>query len=239
LPGILKLKTSFCMPISHLTFDFLRDLNENNSREWFNSNRKRYDAAKFELEQLVDILITETAKIQQLGPTQVKDCLFRINRDIRFSKDKSPYKNFLSAAIGPGGRNSGRMDYYLHIQPDGNSFLGGGMWAPTPAQLAMYRQEIDYNAAELRSIIEQKEFRSYFPEIWGDVMKTAPKGYPKDHPDIDLLRHKQMFFMHRYTDAEVQQADFPHQVMYGIGLVKPFCDFLNFLFFDEDQSLIQ
>jgi uncharacterized protein (TIGR02453 family) len=223
------------MPVSLSTFEFLRELNENNNREWFTSNRKRYDAAKSELELLVDFLIIETGKIQELGPTQVKDCLFRINRDIRFSKDKSPYKNFLSAAIGPGGRNSGRIDYYIHIQPGGNSFLGGGMWSPTSAQLAKYRQEIDYNAAELRAIIDQEEFRNFFPEIWGEVMKTSPKGYPKDHADIDLLRYKQLFFMHKFTDAEVQHADFPHQVMYGIGLLKPFCDFLNYLFFDEDQ----
>src|SRR5690606_33333716 len=137
---------------------------ENNNRDWFQNNRKRYEKAKSEIEQLVDILIQETGKIEELGPTRVKDCLFRINRDVRFSKDKSPYKNFLSAAIGPGGRNSGRIDYYVHIQAGGNSFLGGGMWSPTPAQLAKYRQEIDYNAAELKSIINRADFRSYFPE---------------------------------------------------------------------------
>src|SRR5690606_21573520 len=108
----------------------------------------------------------------------------RINRDVRFSKNKSPYKTHLAAAIGRGGRNSGRIDYYLHIQPDGESFLGGGMWEATPAQLAKYRQEVDYNAHELKTIIHNGEFRDFFPEIWGDTLKTAPKGYPKDHPEI-------------------------------------------------------
>ena len=172
-------------------------------------------------------------KIEDLGATRVKDCIFRINRDIRFSKDKSPYKHHLSAAIGPGGRQSGRIDYYLHIQPGGESMLGAGMWNPTPEQLAKYRQEIDYNAAELKEIIDQPKFRAYFPEVWGESMKTAPKGYDKSHPEIELLRRKQLFFMHKFTDKEVLSGDFARLIVESIVVVKPFCDFLNYILFDE------
>ncbi|GAA4450904.1 DUF2461 domain-containing protein [Nibrella saemangeumensis] len=218
------------------TLYFLRDLAQNNQREWFHMNRKRYEAARQEFEALIGQVLLQLTAIEPLPNTEVKDCIFRINRDIRFSKDKSPYKLNFAAAIGPGGRHSGRTDYYLHIQPGNESFLGAGMWNPTPTQLAKYRQEIDYNAAELKRIIEADEFRAYFPEIWGEVMKTAPKGYSADHPEIDLLRRKQLFFMHRFTDKEVLKPGFAAEVVKACQVIKPYCDFLNYLFFEEQDE---
>lgn len=218
------------------TIHFLKDLAQNNNREWFAENRKRYEAAKSDFENLVSVLLPRVGAIEDLGNTRVKDCIFRINRDIRFSKDKSPYKQHLAAAIGPNGRNSGRIDFYLHIQPHGESFLGGGMWETKPELLAKFRQEVDYNASELKSIINNPEFRAYYPEVWGEVMKTAPKGYPKEHPEIDLLRRKQMFFMHKFTDKELHSRDFVDKVMEGVVLLKPYCDFLNYIFFDEEEE---
>jgi uncharacterized protein (TIGR02453 family) len=211
------------------TLQFLKDLVQNNNREWFLENRKRYDTAKADLEQLVAYLLTEVNKFQDLGNLQVKDCIFRINRDVRFSKNKAPYKSNLSAGIGPGGRSSGKIDYYLHIQPDGQSFLGGGMWDPTTEQLAKYRQEIDYNAGELKRIIQEDTFRGYFPEIHGKVLKTTPKGYPKDHPEIDLLRRKELFFTHRFTDKDVTSKKFGENIISGIKLLKPYCDYMNYI----------
>lgn len=221
------------------TFDFLRDLAQHNNREWFQANRKRYEAAKAEVERFVGRVLVGVNAFEPLPNTEIKDCIFRINRDVRFSNDKSPYKRNFAAAIGAGGRHSGRIDYYIHIQPgdDENpaqTFIGGGMWQPTPAHLAKFRQEIDYNAAELKGIIEDETFRGYFPEIWGETMKTAPKGYTVDHPDIALLRRKQLFFMHRYTDNEVVSPDFVDNVVNGCRLLKPYCDFLNYLFFEEE-----
>lgn len=218
------------------TLLFLRELAASNNREWFHANKKKYDVIKDSLEVLVGELLVEVGKIEDLGATKVKDCIFRINRDIRFSKDKSPYKLHLSAAIGPGGRKSGRIDYYLHIQPGGESMLGAGMWNPTPAQLAKYRQEIDYNAAELKAIIEEPAFRAYFPEVWGESMKTAPKGYNREHPEIELLRRKQLFFMHKFTDKEVLSDGFVKLVIEGVFILKPYCDFLNYIFFEEDTD---
>lgn len=211
------------------TLQFLKDLVANNNREWFQENRKRYDEAKADVEKLTSYLIKEVHTFQDLGNLQVKDCIFRINRDIRFSKNKEPYKSNLAIAIGAGGRSSGKIDYYLHIQPNGQSFLGGGMWSPTTEQLARYRQEIDYNAQELKDIIEVKEFKAYFPEIQGESLKTAPKGYAKDHPELDLLKRKQMFFMHTYSDKEVISKDFAEEVVKGIRLLKPYCDYMNYI----------
>ncbi|PWJ58872.1 uncharacterized protein (TIGR02453 family) [Dyadobacter jejuensis] len=216
------------------TLNFLKNLAQNNNRDWFQANRSSYDAAKADFEVFVSNLIGEIGLIQDLGPLQPKDCIFRINRDVRFSKDKSPYKLNLSAGIGPGGRGAGRVDYYLHIQPNGQSLLGGGMWNPTAAELARYRQEIDYNAHEIRDIIESEKFKSYFPVLHGESLKTAPKGYPKDHPEIDLLRRKSLFFSHSFTDQEVLSADFLQRVMEGILVLKPYCDYMNYILYQEE-----
>ena len=225
-------KATFTAP----TLAFMRDLVQNNNREWFHENRPRYEAAKAELCAVVDRVLAGMSPFEPLANTSVKDCIFRINRDIRFSKDKKPYKSNLAFAIGPGGRHSGRIDYYVHIQPDNQSFLGAGMWQPTPANLAKFRQEIDYNVQELKDIIEADDFKAYFPEASGEVMKTSPKGYTADHPEIDLLRRKELFFMHRYTDKEVLKPTFADELVRGCRIIKPYCDLLNYLFFDEKEE---
>ncbi|RAK00381.1 uncharacterized protein (TIGR02453 family) [Larkinella arboricola] len=234
----MKTKNTPNSQLTVQTLDFLRDLAQNNNREWFQANRPRYDAAKAEFEHFVGRLLQGIETFESLPNTSVKDCIFRINRDIRFSKDKAPYKKHFAAAVGPGGRHSGRIDYYLHLQPDGESFLGAGMWQPTPAHLAKFRQEVDYNVDELKDIIEAPEFRTYFPEISGESMKTAPKGYSADHPEIDLLRRKELFFMHRYSDKDVLKPGFADEVVKGCRLIKPYCDYLNYLFYDEKDETI-
>lgn len=228
-------KAQFTAP----TLAFMRDLVQHNNREWFQANRSRYDAAKAELYSVTERVLAGLSSFEPLANTAVKDCIFRINRDIRFSKDKAPYKPNLAFAIGPGGRQSGRIDYYVHIQPGNQSFLGAGMWQPTPANLAKFRQEIDYNVQELKDIIEADEFRAYFPEASGEVMKTTPKGYPADHPEIDLLRRRELFFMHRYTDKDVLKAGFADEIIRGCRIVKPYCDLLNYLFFDEKEEPVE
>ncbi len=217
----------------------MSDLVDNNNREWFQTNRGRYDAAKAELIRVVDQVLMRMSAFEPLANTASKDCIFRINRDIRFSKDKKPYKSNLAFAIGPGGRHSGRIDYYVHIQPGNQSFLGAGMWQPTPANLAKFRQEVDYNAQELKDIIEAQEFKTYFPEASGEVMKTTPKGYAADHPEIELLRRKELFFLHRFTDKEVVKANFVDELVRGSQIMKPYCDFLNYLFYDEKEEPVE
>lgn len=217
------------------TLEFLKDLEINNNRDWFQKNRLRYEEAKSDFEKMLSLVLPKMEAILPMGNTQVKDCIFRINRDVRFSKNKAPYKTHLSAGLGPGGRKSGRIDYYLHIQPGGESFLGGGMWESNPEMLAKYRQEVDYNAVEIKRIIEDPAFRKYYPEIWGDLLKTAPKGYAKEHPEIELLRRKQLFFMHKFTDRELQSASLVDNIIEGMIILKPFCDLLNYVFFDEQE----
>ena len=229
-------KSAFKATFTKPTFTFLTDLVANNHREWFHANRSRYDDAKAELCGVVGRVLTSMSAFEPLANTAVKDCIFRINRDIRFSKDKAPYKSNLAFAIGPGGRHSGRIDYYVQIQPGNKSFLGAGMWQPTPANLAKFRQEIDYNVQELKEIIEADDFNAYFPEVSGESMKTTPKGYPANHPEIDLLRRKELFFIHRYADKEVMKANFADEVVRGCQLIKPYCDLLNYLFFDEKEE---
>ncbi|MFC5408403.1 DUF2461 domain-containing protein [Larkinella bovis] len=234
----MKTKNTANSQLTVQTLDFLRDLGQNNNREWFHANRSRYEAAKSEFEGLVGRLLNGIERFQPLPNTNVKDCIFRINRDIRFSKDKAPYKKHFAAAVGPGGRHSGRVDYYFHVQPDGETFLGAGMWQPTPAHLAKFRQEIDYNVDELRGIIEAPEFKAYFPEISGESMKTSPKGYSADHPEIALLRRKELFFIHRYSDQEVVKPDFADELVKGCQLIKPYCDYLNYLFYEEQDETV-
>ncbi len=229
-------KTAPKAALSAATLSFLRDLAQNNNRDWFQANRARYDAAKAEFEAFITRVLRGINDTQPMGTTTAKDCIFRINRDVRFSKDKSPYKLNLAAGIGQGGRSSGRIDYYFHLQPNGETFIGAGMYQPTPAELATFRQEIDYNAAGLKAIIEADEFRSYFPEIWGETLKTTPKGYTADHPEIALLKRKQLFFSHRYTDKEVVGPNFADEVARACGLVRPYCDFLNYLFYEEQTE---
>ncbi|MGR3809998.1 DUF2461 domain-containing protein [Jiulongibacter sp. NS-SX5] len=216
------------------TLHFLTHLAENNTKEWFTEYRDQYDDAKGNFTEFCAEVLEDLKLIQDdLINTDVKKCILRINRDIRFSKDKRPYKVYLGAGFGPGGKSSGRADYYLQIEPGNKSFLGGGMWAPTPENLAKWRQEIDYTPDTLKGIIENKEFKSYFTEIAGQQLKTKPKGYDADHPEIDLLRYKELFFFRYYTDQEVCSENFVKEIIKGSKLLKPYLDYVNELFFDS------
>lgn len=220
--------------LTHTSHQFLKNLELNNNREWFHANRKDYDQVKEDFENLCQMVLAEIVNFQEnLLNTSVKSCIFRINRDVRFSVDKSPYKNHLAAAFGPGGRKSGKVDFYLHIQHNEKSFLGGGMWFPTSTQITSFRQEIDYSPNRLKNIIEEKKFKSYFNEIHGEKLKKTPKGYSAEHPDIELLKYKELFFIHRFTDEETLNKTFVSEVVYGCRILKPYLEYLNNLFFIE------
>ena len=156
-----------------------------------------------------------------------KKCIFRINRDIRFSKDKSPYKINFGAALAEGGRNSGNAAYYLHLQPNDESFIGGGLYQPPKEMLAKVRQEIDYNASELRTLVSAPDFRETFGEIQGDSLKRAPKGYDPDHPNIALLKLKDYIVLRKLTDQEVADEQFPEQALAIFKTMIPFVRYLN------------
>lgn len=215
------------------TLQFLENISQNNNREWFHSNKKNYEKVKVEFETFCqEILDNLTIFQEDLANTTAKSCILRINRDIRFSLDKSPYKKYLGAGFGPGGKSSGKVDFYLQIEPN-NTFLGGGMWSPTSQQLAKFRQEIDYTPNTIKGIIEEETFKNYFNEIHGEKVKKMPKGYSIDHPDIELLKYKQLFFVHRYSDKEVISKDFAQELIKGCKTLKPYLDYVNKIYFDD------
>ncbi|MES2797634.1 MAG: DUF2461 domain-containing protein [Bacteroidota bacterium] len=218
------------MQIQKSLLPYLSDLATNNNREWFLANRKRYDIEKEAFQQVIGYLLKEIGQFENLDGQQIKDCSYRINRDIRFSADKSPYKKNFSCSFEQGGKKSGRAGYYLHIQP-GNSFLAGGAWGPTKEQLMAIRQEIDYNGKHLHAVIDDSKFKEVYSEIKGDGLKTMPKGYPKDHPEIELLKKNQLYVMHNYTDNEVVAADFLDKVVAHCKIMKPFADWVNLVCF--------
>ena len=208
--------------------DFLKDLAAHNSKEWMDGNRKRYQEAKENVIELVAAIMEQASLFDpSLAGLEPKKTLFRINRDIRFSKNKDPYKTNFGAAIVEGGRNAGNPGYYLHLQP-GNTFVGGGLYQPDSEMLAKVRQEIDYNGNKLRSIIEAKEFiRTYKEPFSEDRLKTAPKGYPKDHPDLDLLQLKHYVYMHEVSDSDVGAKNFTNKVVDAYRTLHPFNLFLR------------
>lgn len=210
------------------TLDFLSDLAKHNKKEWMDDNKKRYQQAKQQVIELVAEIIQKSASFDSsLAGIDPRKTLFRINRDIRFSKNKDPYKTNFGAAIVEGGRKSGNPGYYLHIMP-GNNFAGGGIYQPSPDMLQKVRQEIDYNGKEVRSIIDNKAFKKTFEEPYGDdKLKTAPKGYPKDHENIDLLQLKHYVFMTKMTDKQVTSKNFAEEVMDVYQTLHPFNIFLS------------
>lgn len=214
--------------ISNKTFKFLKELKDNNTKEWFADNKKRYEEAKSEFETFIEELIKNIAKFDPaVAELEAKKTIFRIYRDVRFSKDKSPYKLNMGAHISPHrSKVHDRAGYYIQIQP-GNSFLAGGAYDPGNPWITQIRQEIDYNTKEFKKIINSASFKKHFGEIQGDKLKTAPKGFPKDHPEIDLLQYKSYLAVNNCNDKLVTSGDFMKHCTTVFKAMKPFDDFLN------------
>jgi len=211
--------------VSPATMEFLRELKVNNNRPWFNDHKDRYKAAHTEMVSFAESLIAEMNTHDVLETTSGKKCLFRIYRDVRFSKDKSPYKPHFSGSMVRASKWR-RGGYYFHIEP-GNCFLGGGFWKPDSKDLLRIRQEIDADAAPLRKIINQPEFKATYGELGGEQLKTAPRGFDKDHPEVDLLRYKQFLLMHTFTDKEVMTPGFTQRLSDTFKPMRPFFDFMS------------
>lgn len=208
-------------------FSFLAELKENNNKEWFTANKKRFDACRVTFAELVDMLIAHLANqddaYQELT---AKECVFRIYRDVRFSKDKTPYKTSFSACIAPGGRKSARAIRYLHLEP-GNTILAGGIYQPDAERLKKIRQEIDYNADVLKEILEDEAFKEYFDGIKGDKLKRPPKGYDVEHPDVELLKFKSYTVFHKLKEEAVLSGDLVKETQKVFDRVAPFNAYLN------------
>lgn len=210
-----------------LVLQFLSDLSKNNNKPWFDQNRARYEAARDSFERFINIIIDEFRTSDGLADLSARDCIARIYRDIRFSKDKSPYKTNLWATIAPGGKHTTRMGYHVALQPQGRSIVAGGMWEPSSEQLVKFRHAIDRDAMKFRAIITDKSFVNLFGKLEGEKLRTAPQGYDKTNPNIDLLRFKQIMVVHHYQDSEVITNEFTSQVISVCKAMRPFLDYLD------------
>ncbi|MEQ9593678.1 MAG: DUF2461 domain-containing protein [Cyclobacteriaceae bacterium] len=210
-------------------FKFLRAIAKNNNREWFEKNKSTYLESKENFEEFLRNLLLELAKFDKgLMGLNPKKLAFRIYRDVRFSKDKRPYKVNMGAGFSPGGKMIQEPGYYIHIEPGNKSFIAGGFYMPDATNIAKIRQEIDYSFKKFEKILKEKKFKTWFNELSDfDKLRTAPKGYPKDHPHIDLLRHKSFIVTHYFTDKEVMDKKFLKKVVEGCKTLKPLNDFLN------------
>lgn len=207
---------------------FLRALRKNNNREWFEKNKSRYLEARQAFETFLEALLAELvvfdAALSGLDPRKLP---FRIYRDVRFSKDKRPYKINMGAAISPRTRMEQEPGYYIHLEP-GSSFIAGGLYMPDSANLAKVRQEIDYNTDAFLKILQDPYFTRYFSGLDDfDKLKTAPKGYSKDHPYIDLLRYRSFVVSCAFTDEEVCKKNFVKVAAGVCRAIKPLNDFLK------------
>jgi len=206
---------------------FLTELAAHNNKEWFDDNRKWYKACREAFIQLVaEVLDGLTKEDGTLDGLEPKDCIFRINRDIRFSKDKSPYKTNFGASMAEGGRKSSHPGYYLHLSP-GEHFVGGGLYMPPNDVLGKIRQEIDYNGSELKSITDAAAFKKFYGSIKGDSLTRPPKGYTADHPNIALLKLKSYIVMHDLPEEKVVAANAGAYISEVLLAMKPFKDYLD------------
>lgn len=201
-------------------FDFLSALQSNNNREWFAENKELYEDAKNQAYKFYESLANELAKIDEFG----KFKMYRIYRDVRFSADKSPYKNHFGAIfmrLQPHNRGS----FYVHLEPE-NSFIGGGFWSPNKEDLQRIRQGIEIED-DFQVLLEEPKLKKEFGGLFGEAVKTAPKGFDKEHPRIDLIRYKQFLLKKDFSDKSVFSPDFKNQVVDGYKTMQPFFMYLT------------
>jgi TIGR02453 family protein len=209
-------------------FHFLQELAANNNREWFNENRDKYEKARIEFEKLLSTVISRIALFDEsIKGVQVKDCTYRIYRDTRFSPDKTPYKTHFGGYINAKGKKSDHCGYYIHIQP-GNCLLAGGNICPSSKLLKELRQAVYDNIDEYVSIVEDPEFKKYFPVIGDNFLKTAPQGFPKDFKYINYLKCKEYVCSYNVPDEFFTSPDFFDKTDDVFKQLKRFADFVNY-----------
>jgi uncharacterized protein (TIGR02453 family) len=214
--------------ISNNTYQFLKELGDNNNRPWFQTNKGRYEEARADFEGFISKLILGIASFDPpIGELEAKRCIFRIYRDTRFSKDKKPYKtNFGAHLVSTDAKPHDRAGYYIHLQP-GNTFLAGGAYLPPAPWLKAIRNAIDQRGRELKKILNHPDFKKYFGEMEGEKLKTTPRDYPADHAFIELLRYKSFLAVHKLNDKDTMSEKFLETSTEVFKALKPFDDFLN------------
>ncbi len=206
--------------------EFLNNLQQNNYREWFEDNKPVYKEAQAIFNDTVNKLIAGISSFDpSIAKLSAKDCTFRIYRDVRFSKDQTPYKTNFGVGYSRL-KPMLRGGYYIHLEP-GNSFVGGGFWGPDAKDLLRIRKEFEIGTAEIEKITSDNTFINYFKEIKGDAVKTAPRGFDKNHPSIDLIRKKQYVVMRPFTDKEVLSDDFHKEAVLTLLAMRPFFDYMS------------
>jgi uncharacterized protein (TIGR02453 family) len=220
------------------TLAFLKKLQSNNNRDWFQENKKEYQESHEEMAEFAESLLKGLSQFDDIETESGKKSLYRIYRDVRFSKNKEPYKTNRSGSFSRLGE-SRRGGYYFSIQP-GNTMIGGGFYAPSTEDLNHIRKQIELDAEPLRSALKNKTVRSFYNELLGEQLKTVPRGFEKDDPNIDLLRYKNFYLMHTFSDKEVLSEDFNKKVIEGFKAILPFFDAMtNYLTTDlNGESVI-
>jgi uncharacterized protein (TIGR02453 family) len=212
------------------TLLFLEDLKANNNRDWFLANKKRYESYKEEYHQLIrDLLEIMKPQDPSLAMLEVKNCTFRINRDIRFSKDKSPYKTHMGIWLRSGSLHSEAPGYYVHIEKDA-SFVGGGLYCPMPEQIQKIRKEINFFYEDLQSIVNNDSFKSTYGNLNREdnsTLKNPPKGYEKDNPAIEYLKLKSYTATQKMNNSDLTKNDFAQVISQKLLTLKPLNEFIN------------
>jgi uncharacterized protein (TIGR02453 family) len=219
------------------TLDFIAELQENNNRDWFDVNRKRYQIAKTDMEQFADAIINELSHHDaSLAMLTGKSCLFRINRDVRFSNDKSPYKTNMAFWMNKGGKKSSNAGYYVHIEPNGKSFFAGGVYMPMPPDLKKVRTEILYDFEEFKAIVENPTFKASFGtvEVEGHKTSRVPQGFDATHPSADYLKLKSYIASTSLSDIDLTKADLVETIIAGLSQTIPLVHFINRAFEAEE-----
>lgn len=211
--------------IDKASLQFLKDLRENNNKEWFESNRARYDEELQKVRDFAENVLQKVRKFDEIQTPTGRKSLMRIYRDVRFSKDKRPYKQNWGGSFKRAGKLR-RGGMYFHIEP-GSSFVGGGFWAPSSADLKHIRSQIAADPDRLRKILASKQFKSVFGEMVGEQVKTAPKGFSKEDPAIDLIRFKQFLISKKFSDADIVKKDYPDRVAETFRAMLPFFSYMS------------
>ena len=221
--------------IQQSTVNFLKELKSNNNREWFAENKERFLVANDSFISFADDILLEMSKIDSIETISGKKSVFRIYRDVRFSKNKTPYKNHFSGSLKRATEEL-RGGYYFHVEP-GNSFIGGGFWGPNPKDLLRIRKEININAEELIAVISTKKFISNFGNLQGETLKTAPRGFDRNHANIELLRLKQFIVSKKISDEEILGKDFSNVVVDTFKEMRPFFDYMSSVLTTDENGV--
>lgn len=212
-------------PISKSTLDFLKALHKNNDREWFNAHKAEYLKAHENVCSFIDSLIPEMNKQDELETTSGKKSLFRIYKDVRFSKDKLPFNPRFAFSFQRATKYR-RGGYYVNITP-GKSFMACGFFGPNPDDLKRIREDIDQNYKDWKKLLSNKGIKTHFGEMIGEKVGSAPRGYSKDHPAIELLRYKQFLFRFDFKDKEVLSENFAKTIQTKFKAILPFFDYMS------------